>query len=157
MNPAEECPRTEALSAWVDNELGEAVRAELAAHVAGCAICAPVLAEFRQLHGAFAALPEFAPGVDIASLVDRRIAAAAAQPQTPPLPPPRRMRWWQAVPLALGGVLSLSLGAYLGSMLMLGSQATAQPAMRQMAAFTAIPPGALALCPTRQTCNPLER
>ncbi|MBI5921345.1 MAG: hypothetical protein HY847_06800 [Betaproteobacteria bacterium] len=149
MSPEEKCPRSEALSALVDNELLEPDRGALATHVTGCPICAPVLAEFKQLRDSFVALPEVAAGVDIASLVDRRIAAIAgiAKPQSRP----QRWRWWQVGPAALGGALSLSLGVYLGSALMLGSQVTAQPAALQMAAFTAIPPGAL--CPVLQACN----
>lgn len=152
MNSAEECPRTEALSALVDNELEEAARRALDAHVAGCAICAPVLAEFRQLRTGFAALPERSPGVDFAALVDRRIAAAGVPK---PKPRPRRRRWWQVAPAALGGALSLSLGAYLGSALMLGSQVAARPAALQMAVFAATPPGAL--CPALQACKPTGR
>lgn len=155
MNPAEECPRNEALSALVDNELGEPERVALDAHVAGCALCAPVLAEFRQLRTSFAALPEVAPDVDVARLVEGRIAAAANAPKPKPKPRQQRWRWWQVAPGALGGALSLSLGAYLGSALMLGSQVAAQPAALQMAAFTAIPPGAL--CPALQACNPTGR
>ena len=153
MSPAEKCPRTEALSALVDDELGEADRVALDTHVAGCAICAPVLAEFRQLRSSFAALPGLVPGVDFAPLVEGRIAAAAAVPK--PKPEPRRLRWWQVAPAALGGALSLSIGAYFGSALMLGSEVAAQPAALQMAAFTEIPPGAL--CPVLQACNPTGR
>lgn len=158
MSPAEKCPRTEALSALVDGALVEPARVALDAHVAGCAICAPVLAEFRQLRTTFAALPDVAPGVDFALLVDRRIAAAGVpKPKPKPQLRPRsqRWRWWQLAPAALGGAVSLSLGAYLGSALMLGSQVTAQPAALQMAAFTAIPPGAL--CPALQACNSMGR
>lgn len=156
MNSAEKCPRTEALSALADNELGEADRVALDTHVAGCAICAPVLSGFRQLRTTFAALPDVAPGVDLASLVDRRIdAAAVPKPKPMPMPRPQRWRWWQVAPAALGGALSLSVGAYLGSALMLGSQLTAQPAALQMAAFTEIPPGAL--CPALQACNSTGR
>ena len=154
MSAADKCPRTEALSALVDNELGEPARVALDAHVAGCAICAPVLAEFRQLRTSFAALPDVTPGVDFALLVDRRIAAAGV-PKPKAKPRPQRWRWWQVAPAALGGALSLSIGAYLGSALMLGSQVTAQPAPLQMAAFTAIPPGAL--CPALQACNSTGR
>ena len=154
MNPAEECPRTESLSALVDNELGEPERLALDAHVAGCAVCAPVLAEFRRLHAGFAALPDTAPGVDFAALVDRRIGAAA-MPKPKPKPKLQRWRWWQVAPAALGGALSLSLGVYLGSALMLGSQVTTQSAALQMAAFTEIPPGAL--CPAVQACKPAGR
>lgn len=154
MSTAEKCPRTEDLSALVDNELDEPARVALDAHVAGCAICAPVLAEFRQLRTNFAALPDTAPHVDFASLVDRRIAAAVV-PKPKPKPQAQRLRWWQVAPAALGGALSLSIGVYLGSALMLGTQVTAQPAALQMAAFTEIPPGAL--CPALQVCNSTGR
>lgn len=153
MSPAEKCPRTVALSALVDDELAEPARVELDAHVAGCAICAPVLAEFRQLRNRFTALPDVAPGVDFAPLVDRRIAAAAEVPK--PKPRPQRWRWWRVAPAAFGGALSLSIGAYLGSALILGSQVLAQPEALQMAAFTANPPGAL--CPALQACNSTGR
>ena len=155
MSVVEECPRTEALSALVDGELAEPARVALDAHVAGCAICAPVLAGLRQLRTDFAALPAPAPGVDLAPLVERRIAAAAAVANPKAASRSQRWRWWQLAPAALGGALSLSLGAYLGSALVLGSQATGQATTLQMAAFTAVPPGAL--CPAARACNPRER
>lgn len=155
MSTVEPCPRIEALSSLVDDELGEPDRVELDRHVAGCAVCAPLLAELRQLRANFAALPAAAPEVDIAALVDRRIGATIAAPRPKWQPRPQRLRWWQLAPAALGGALSLSLGAYLGSALMLGSQLAAHPAALQMAAFTATPPGAL--CPALQACNPTGR
>ena len=154
MSAAEKCPRIEAISALVDDELAEPARAALDAHVAGCAVCAPVLAEFRQLRTRFAALPGLDPDVDFVSLVDSRIDAAEA-PKPAAKPRSQRWRWWQLAPAALGGALSLSFGAYLGSALMLGSEVAAQPAALQMAAFAAIPPGAL--CPALQACNPMGR
>lgn len=154
MSAAEKCPRTDEISALVDDELAEPARAALDAHVAGCAICAPVLAEFRQLHTAFAALPDVTPDVDFAFLVDRRIAATDV-PKSKSKPQRWRWCWWQLAPATLGGAISLSLGVYLGGTLMLGSQVTAQPAALQMAAFTAIPPGAL--CPALQACNSMGR
>ena len=152
MSTTEKCPRTEALSALVDDALAEPARVALDAHVAGCPICAPVLTEFRQLRATFAALPDIAPNVDFAFLVDRRIAAASVPK---PKSKPQRWRWWQLAPATLGGAVSLSLGAYLGGTLMLGSQVTTQHAALQMAAFTAIPPGAL--CPALQACNSMGR
>ncbi|MHB8949879.1 MAG: anti-sigma factor family protein [Rhodoferax sp.] len=152
MSSAEKCPRTEAISALVDDELAEPARHALDAHVAGCALCAPVLAEFRQLRTTFAALPDVTPNVDFAFLVDRRIAATDLPK---PKSKPQRWRWWQIAPATLGGALSLSIGVYLGGTLMLGSQITAQPAALQMAAFTAIPPGAL--CPALQACTSIGR
>ena len=56
MNTQEPCPRIEALSALTDGELREPERLAVQAHVDHCAICAPVLAEFRQLQTRFAAL-----------------------------------------------------------------------------------------------------
>jgi anti-sigma factor RsiW len=153
MNPAENCPRTAALSALVDDELDASERIALQAHVAGCALCAPLLSEFRLLRSGFAALPEVSPGVDLAEMVDHRIDTAVRLPK--PRPGARRWRWWQVAPAALGGALSLSLGLNLGSSLMLGSRLGAQSASLQMAAFTANPPGAL--CPTALACNPAGR
>jgi anti-sigma factor RsiW len=152
MSATEKCPRIDEISALVDDELAEPARVAFDAHVAGCAICAPVLAEFRQLHTAFAALPDVMPNVDFALLVDRRIAAADV---TKPKSKPQRWRWWQLAPATLGGALSLSLGVYLGGTLVLGSQVIGQPAALQMAAFTANPPGAL--CPALQACNSMGR
>ena len=148
MSSAEKCPRTEAISALVDDELAEPARHALGAHAAGCALCAPVLAEFKHLRTTFAALPDVTPNVDFAFLVDCRIAAIDLPKSKSKL---QRWRWWQLAPATLGGALSLSLGVYLGGTLMLGSQITTQPAALQMAAFTAIPSGAL--CPALQACN----
>ena len=149
MSVEEECPRTEALSALVDDALEAQARSALDAHVAGCALCAPMLAEFRRLHASFAALPDTAPGIDLAPLIERRIAQAAKEPKV--TPKPRRWRWWQFAPPTLGGAVALSLGAYLGSALMTGSRIAAPPATMQMAVFRTIPPGAL--CPAAQICN----
>lgn len=148
MIPAEKCPRTEDISALVDHELDEPARLTLAAHLTDCALCSLALAEFRQLQTSFAALPEVSPGVHLASLLDRRISDASI---SKPKPQPRRWRWWQLAPAALGGALSLSFGAYLGSAVLLGTLTGAPPATLQMAAFAAIPPGAL--CPAAQNCN----
>ncbi len=155
MNPDEHCPRTEALSALVDKELGEPDRLAIEAHAQGCAICAPVLAGFRQLRSTFVALPEIAPGIDLAPLVDRRIGELAAAPKPGRQRLPRRWRWWQLAPAALGGAISLSLGAQLGSALILAPQPRVQPAALQMAAFAANPPGAL--CTAVQACDPTGR
>lgn len=149
MIPAEKCPRTEDISALVDDELDKPARLALAAHLSDCAICSLALAEFRQLQTSFAALPDVSPGVDLTSLLDRRITGASVPK---PKPRPQRWRWWQLAPAALGGALSLSFGAYLGSAVMLGTLTSAPPTTLQMAAFAAIPPGAL--CPAVHNCNP---
>lgn len=152
MSSAAKCPRIEEISALIDDELAEHAHVALNTHVTGCAICAPVLAEFRQLHTTFATLPDVTPNVDFAFLVDRRIAAAGVPKPKSKL---QRWRWWKLAPATLGGALSLSFGFYLGGTLMLGSQITTQSAALQMAAFTANPPGAL--CPALQVCNSMGR
>lgn len=147
MSHTEKCPRIEAISALVDNELDESERAALGVHIEGCPMCAPVLAEFRHMRSTFSALPDVAPGVQLDSLVDHRIAARL------PKPPRRtqRWRWWELAPVAFGGALSLSMGIYLGNVLMPGAPTETRPVALQMAAFDVVPPGSLCLAP--QACN----
>jgi len=147
MSHTEKCPRIEAISALVDDELAESDRAALSVHVQGCPMCAPVLAEFRQLRSSFAALPDVALDVDLDSLVDRRIVAHLPKPRRRA----QRWRWWEIAPVAFGGALSLSMGIYLGNVLMPGAQAEVQPMALRMAAFDVVPPGSLCLTP--QACN----
>lgn len=147
MSDQENCPRIEALSALTDDELGVTQRLALEAHVAGCAICAPVLADMRRLHADFAALPAPLRDFDVATEVDRRIGALA-QPRPSPAPRPLRPRWWQVALLAPGGAAAVAAGLWLGAAMMpVAAGATAT----QMAAFSALPPGAL--CPVSNACG----
>lgn len=150
MNTQEPCPRIEAMSALTDDELREPQRLALEAHVAGCAICAPVLAELRQLHTRFAALPMLTPEFDVAPEVDRRISAAAAPTLPRRVPRPRRAPWWQLALLAPGGAISVSIGLWLGSALIPATLGSARAPAVQMAAFSTLPPGAL--CPLLNSC-----
>jgi len=148
MNNQEHCPRIESLSALTDEELHETERAALEAHVAGCAICSPVLAELRELRSHFAALPEMTPDFDVAADVDRRIGnLTGAAPRR--APPPSRPRWWQVALLAPGGALAVATGLWFGGA-MLPAMASARAPAVQMAAFSALPPGAL--CPAATPC-----
>jgi anti-sigma factor RsiW len=141
MNDQESCPRIEALSAMIDGELDVPERAALESHLAGCAICSPVFAGMRRLHDGFAALPTPRRDFDVAAEVGRRIAALA--PRQPPRPaPPSRRRWWQVAALAPGGALAIAAGLWLGGSML---PAAAGPAAAQMAAFSAMPPGALCI------------
>ncbi len=147
MSDQEECPRIEALSALIDDELEAGRRIALQAHLAGCVICAPVLADMRRLHADFAALPAPRSDFDVAAEVDRRIGALAP-PRTSPILRPSRPRWWQVALLAPGGAAALAIGLSLGASLVpTAGGATAA----QMASFSALPPGAL--CPASQACG----
>lgn len=151
MDAPEKCPRTESLSALVDDALGDDERAALEAHVAGCAVCAPVLAQFRELHTRFAALPRLRAEFDVSAAVDRRISEAGrAAPERAPRER-GRMRWWQVALAGPGGALAVGLGLWLGMALMPASVAGRATAAVQMAPFSALPPGAL--CPAPQACG----
>jgi anti-sigma factor RsiW len=146
MSVQEDCPRIESLSALIDDELETRQRAALQAHVAGCAICSPMLAGMRRLRADFAALPTPPHDFDVAVEVDRRIGALL-----PPYPSrPRRpsgSRWWQVAVLAPGAAVAVAAGLWLGaSMMPAAGSATAA----QMATFSPLPPGAL--CPASKAC-----
>jgi hypothetical protein len=72
------------LSAYVDAELPATRRAEVAAHVAGCADCREHLAELQQLANGVAALPRAAVPSGVLVEVRRRLQQA-------PVP---AVRWW---------------------------------------------------------------
>lgn len=147
MSDQEDCPRIEALSALTDGELDATQRLALQAHVAGCAICAPMLANMRRLHADLAALPTPLPDFDVAVEVDRRIGALLP-PQPSRTLRPSRPRWWQVAVLAPGGAMAVAAGLWLGaSMMPAAGGATAA----QLAAFSALPPGAL--CPVSKACG----
>src|SRR5512134_3457333 len=112
MTTPEPCPRLEALSALTDGELRDPERLAVQAHAEHCAICGPVLAEFRRLHACFAELDTTTPDFDIAPEVDRRIGAAGAPVPREPAPAARpvRTRWWQLALLAPGGAVAVSVG-----------------------------------------------
>jgi anti-sigma factor RsiW len=146
MTRTESCPRIEALSALVDDVLADAERAALEEHVRGCPLCAPALADFRALRFRFQALPEPTREVDIASVVDRRIAALARPSAAPATRV--RPRWWQVALLAPGGAAAVGAGLWLGAAMM---PAAAQAPEPRMAVFSAMPPGAV--CPAVEQCR----
>lgn len=163
----EPCPRLEALSALTDDALPPAARASLEAHVAGCAVCAPVLAELAQLRSRFAALPRDAAAldvdVDVAAAVDRRIGALTSPPRpvAPRRPAARRRPWWQLALLAPGGAASVALGLWLGgagslpATIVSSSSPAGAGTAAQMAAFSSLPPGSL--CPAGLACGGAPR
>ncbi len=67
------------LSALIDGELPPARRAEVEAHVAGCAECRQHVAELRRLVDGVAALPKVQPESQFLSEVRRKIARGESQ------------------------------------------------------------------------------
>jgi len=131
------CPRTEAISALIDGELGESAAQELKLHAAHCAQCGAALLEFTGLRRDLQALREMRSGVDIAALVLSRLP----KPAVPRRKPARH--WgglWQLGPRALGGAAALGVGAYLGLTLVAGGGVALRPA--SMSVFYGEPPGA---------------
>jgi len=131
------CPRTEAISALIDGELGESTAQELKLHAARCAQCRAALLEFTGLRRDLQALREMRSSVDIAALVLPRLP----KPAVPPRKPVRH--WgglWQLGPRALGGAAALGVGAYLGLTLVAGGGVALRPA--SMSVFYGEPPGA---------------
>jgi anti-sigma factor RsiW len=70
--------RREALSAYVDDELAPAERAELETHLAGCPACREALAAERRLSSQLAALPAPVPPGDFEARFWARIARGEA-------------------------------------------------------------------------------
>ena len=69
------CPQIQTeLSAYVNGELPPAIRAEVEAHIAGCAACRKRLAELRKLTDGVAALPKLQPAPQFLAAVRRKIA-----------------------------------------------------------------------------------
>ena len=157
MNTQEPCPRIEALSALTDGELREPERLAVQAHVDHCAICAPVLAEFRQLRTRFTALNVTTPAFDVAPEVDRRIGAASAPAPRGPTRAARapRVQWWQVAVLAPGGAVAVSVGLWLGVALVPAALQPARATAVQMIPFSTLPSGAL--CPAPQACGGVVR
>jgi anti-sigma factor RsiW len=133
----------------MDDALDASQRAAVEAHLRDCAACAGVLAQMQALQAAMTQLPEVDLGVDLAPLVDSRIAPpVAAAPSRRRAQP--RARWWQVALAAPGVVAALAMGAVLGSFVV-GGGVTAQAERMQMAVFSATPPGAL--CPAPRACD----
>jgi len=145
MTERDECPRIEALSAFLDDALDSAERAEVASHAAACPVCGAAFARLDALRADFAVLPAPRVGFDLAPAVGERIRAAGrARPVGPARAPGRRA--WQRLPLALGSAAALGAGAFLGAFLVAGGAAAMRPAV-EMSAFATVPPGGLCVGP----------
>lgn len=141
-DPPHDCPRVEALSLFVDNEISGSARDEIEAHAAYCPLCGAMLGEFRKLRNALGTLEDPTLGVDIATLIGDRLP-----PRTPPYRGRRRVGWrWQLAPAGLAAVGMLATGAYLG-MLLSGGTAVRIGSAPAVSVFTSVPPGGLCLMP----------
>jgi anti-sigma factor RsiW len=142
LHAQERCPRLEALSALVDDELAAPARAEIEAHAASCPVCGAARADLEALGATFDALPQPAPRIDLARLVGERIRVGGEQARRAGRG--ARMPWWQMLPAVLGAAAALGMGAGAGSVLMIGSGAAARAAV-EMSVFATVPPGGLCL------------
>jgi anti-sigma factor RsiW len=137
-----DCPRVEALSLLVDDEISGSARDEIEAHAAYCPLCGAMLRKFRDLRDALGGLEAPAPGVDIATLIDARLA-----PRTQSRRARRRAGWrWQFAPAGLAAAGVLAMGAYLG-MLLAGGTTVNTGRAPAVAVFSSVPPGGLCLMP----------
>jgi anti-sigma factor RsiW len=131
------CPRTEAISALIDGELGESAAQDLRLHATHCVPCRSALLAYNGLRADLQALREIRCDVDIAALVLPQLPRPAAPWREPARP---RGSLWHIGPRALGGAAALGVGAYLGLMLVAGGGVALRPA--SMSVFSGEPPGA---------------
>lgn len=145
--PQADCPRTEAIWALIDGELGASAALELRRHAAHCAPCGSALLACTAMRADLGALREIRSDVDIAALVLPRLPKRAQA---------RRQsvrRWgglWHLAPRALGGAAALGVGAYLGLMLVAGGGVALRPA--SMSVFSGEPPGVV-YCAGLPSCS----
>lgn len=138
-SPPGHAPDLPELSAYVDGELDGAGRQRLAAHLAACPTCAAHLAELQALSADFRALPKEHLGVDLAGVIEGRIAAVSRRPAAR-----RRRSWLVGWPVTIGAVASIAAGVSMGSALVAGGAATA-PRIATMRVFDTMPPGSLCI------------
>jgi anti-sigma factor RsiW len=142
-----DCPRTEQLSALVDDELPARPRQEIESHAAACPACGAMLRDLTELRLALRPLSETQPGVDLAPLIEPRLAPRSRRRQAQPRAP-----WWQVwqlLPPGLAAAGVLAAGAYLGALLA-GGAAVSATQSTAMAVFDPIPPGGI--CVGMQSC-----
>jgi anti-sigma factor RsiW len=151
-NETPKCPRTEQLSALIDGEVTGAARSEITAHAGTCPLCGAMLRDLGELRGALRPLAAARAGVDLAPLIEQRLAARERRGRAA-----RGRSWWrgwQVLPSGLAAAGVLATGVYLGALLTGAAGATVmRPAA--MAMFDAVPPGGL--CVGMSSCYPLGR
>lgn len=164
------CPPLEALSALIDDALPADARQEVLRHSAGCPACAERLAELRALHDAFLALPPPSLEVDLGARVVARLQPGVRPVVRPAVREPRRARPGERLlallralspgrfafaPIA-GATASLTMGLWLGSLLLGSEEPAAHPSagvtLAALSLFDSVPPGNL--CPRADACGP---
>jgi len=97
------------LSALIDGELTAARRAEMEAHVAGCADCRTRVTELQKLAEGIAALPKAQPPPEFLAGVRRRIANRDRRPEAPEWV---RMVWspWVGLPVKVAAIIAILVG-----------------------------------------------
>ena len=136
---SESCPRTIEVSAYLDDELSVAERAQLQAHLASCERCSAMLMKLGALRDELRRLPDERLGFDLSAVIGNRLAAA---PRSRASRPPSR-RWLQLIPIGLGAGAALSLGLFMGMGLTAGAGSVAAPRFGALAVFDADAPGSL--------------
>ena len=140
MKSERDCPRTEQLSALIDDELAAEPREAIASHAAVCPLCGPLLLELTEQRALTHSLAGTRLGVDLGPEIERRLA-----PRPRPRPKPAEGSWWRGWRLAPAGLAAASVLAtvsYSGAQLTPGAGiAVARPAA--MAAFDPVPPGGI--------------
>lgn len=132
-------PDLDQLSAYLDRELDPGEQRRVAAHLATCPLCTAQLGELQELAVGLRALPTESLGVDLAGVIEGRIAAAPRLAM-----PGRRRGWLGRWPVALGAAASIAVGVFMGSALVAGG-AVSTPRVTALHVFDALPPGSLCI------------
>ena len=137
------CPKTEALSAFIDGQTHSRARAELARHLGGCPLCQHEWQALQALRQALQTLPSLDPGVDLVAHSSRRWPTRS-----------RRRGWALALdwlPASLGAAAALATGVWLGGLLSAGALMAA-PSVDAARALDPVAPGGL--CAAAELCRP---
>lgn len=131
------CSSNEALSAYLDGELGGKPRAEFERHLAACPLCREALHNFQCLRACFQSLPHQEIGYDLApTLLD------GAKPRAAPAWR-HRCSLWQLLPTTFAAAATISLGIFLGTSLVGTPDAGAATPPPSLAMFDLLPPGSV--------------
>ena len=139
----EACPKTELLSARLDEQLIPSERSALDDHRAKCELCAGQFAELQQLRVDLLDLPGETLGFDLSEVIRGRLAST-----TPRRPATRaRRRWLDLFPWGIGAAASLTLGLTMGMAVTAGASVAVAPPIAAMSVFAPIAPGGLCVGP----------
>jgi len=145
------CPRVEALSALMDGALSASERDEIGAHAASCPLCGKTLQQFEAMSSRLQALRDTTCDVDLAALIDTRLAPRAGARAQRKWRERHGMGIWQLAPRGLAAAGMLVAGAYLGMMLVAAARRCGggDGRVRRDAART--------LCTGLHSCGPRRR